>query len=86
MVTWDDIRPGVIIRYEHLSRARRLANKPLTIRRGRVERVLPPPQVRDGQTTVTVLNKDGSVNAALGQISIYGLWQIVAIEQPDGAR
>jgi hypothetical protein len=70
-ITWDDVEPGSIIRYRHLSRARRLADKPLTIRTGRVENVYPPePGVRVGQITVSALNKDGSVNRALGRFSL----------------
>lgn len=79
-ITWDELKPGRIIRYQHLSRARRLAGKPLTVRRGRIENVLPPPQVRDGQTTITVLNNDGSTNARLGRISLYGLDRILSVE------
>lgn len=84
-IAWEDIRPGAIISYEHVSRARRLAGKRLLVRRGRVERVLPPPQVRDGQIAIIVLNKDGSPNASLGRINLYGLTFVVAVEQPAPA-
>ena len=79
-ITWADLKVGSVVRYQHLNRARRLAGQSLVIRRGRVERVIPPPQIRDGQTTITILNKDGSTNARLGQINLYGLDLIVSVE------
>lgn len=85
-VNWDEITPGAIVRYQHLSRARRLAGKPLTIRTGRVENVYPPETgVRHGQITVSALNKDGTVNKALRWFSV-GIDFIVSVEPTDGAR
>lgn len=70
-VTWDDLAPGKIIRYQHVSRARRLAGKPLTVRTARVENVYPPePGKRVGQITVSAINKDGTVNARLGRFTV----------------
>jgi hypothetical protein len=83
-ITWADLTVGSIIRYQHLSSARRRSGQPLVIRRGRVERVLPPPLTRDGQTTITVLNKDGSLNTRLGLIALYGLDLIVSMEAAAG--
>lgn len=81
-ITWADLTVGSIVRYQHVNRARRLANKPLVIRHGRVERVDPPPGVRDGQTIVTVLRKDGTPHAGLGRVALYGLDFIVAVQPP----
>ena len=80
-VTWDDVKPGAIIRYQHLSRARRLAGKPLTVRTGRIENVYPPePGVRRGQIVVSALNKDGTVNDRLGRFTV-GIDFIVSVTE-----
>jgi hypothetical protein len=84
VITLDDLRPGTIVWYRHVSRARRLAGKALLIRRGRVEQVLP--NVGEGQVTVTVLNKDGSPHAKLGRITLhYAIDFIVSVERRDDA-
>lgn len=82
-VSWDDLKPGAIIRYQHVSRARRLAGKPLVIRRGRVDKVYSPvPGVRQGQITLTPLNKDGSPNASLrNRTNLYDLAFVVSVDQ-----
>ncbi len=48
-LTWDDIQPGMIIHYRHLSRARRLADRALNVRRGLVREVIPPSALRSGR-------------------------------------
>lgn len=84
-VTWGDLQVGSIVRYQHLSRARRLAGKPLVVKRARVVLVAPPTEKRFGQLTVAVLNKDGTEHARLGRVSVFALRFVVSIEsQPDG--
>lgn len=79
-VTWDDIKEGRVVRYEHVSRARRLAGKPLVVRRGRIEAVYPPGPRRQGWITLTVLTKDGKTHAGLGRTHLYDLDFIVGLE------
>jgi hypothetical protein len=79
-VTWADLEVGKIVRYEHLSRAKRLAGQPLTVRRGRLVWVTKPAPGFHGQITVEVLNKDGSVNAGLGRIPTF-IERIVLVEE-----
>lgn len=82
-IGWEDLEPGVIVRYEHASRARRLAGKRPLVRRGRVRNVYPPSEVRHGQISITVLNKDGTPNKRLPVHSLYGLDFVAGIEHPE---
>jgi hypothetical protein len=77
-VSWDDIKPGVIIRYRHLSKERRLSGAPLVVRRARVERV--NRRVHRGQITIVTLNKNGSVHGRIRRGYLYGLDFIESVE------
>jgi hypothetical protein len=85
-VSWDDLAPGAIIRYRHLSSARIQAGKPLTVRTGKVETVHPPlPGTRAGQIIVSALNKDGTANRSLGRftVDIHFIDSVTLPHQPD---
>jgi hypothetical protein len=86
-VSWDDLTPGTIIRYRHLSSARIQAGKPLTVRTGKVENVHPPkPGTRaGGQIIVSALNKDGTANRSLGRfpVGIHFIDSVTRPHQPD---
>lgn len=89
-ITWDQIKVGQIIRYEHRNRTRRLAGRAPLIRRAQVRAVYPPAAGRrGGQISIAVLNNDNKVNARLGHTSIHLIDMVVGIESEpttvDGA-
>lgn len=70
LVPWSELTPGRIIRYRHVARRYgKLAGRPLVVRRGKI--VAAYPNTRDGQVSITVLNRDGSPNKALGNTSVF---------------
>jgi putative hydrolase of HD superfamily len=80
LVAWDDLTPGVVVRYYHHSRARRLAGRSMLIRRARIDQVYPTINYGRGQINLTVLNKDGSPNRSLQHRVYVTRDQIVSVE------
>lgn len=82
LIPWEELTPGRIIHYRHVSRSRQLAGKQMLIRRGRIHE--PKPQTKNGSITLIALNKDGSRNKSLGFVTVWrDLDMIVSVEPAD---